>query len=217
MMTRKSASFAALCAAGLVAAGTAWFANEEAPQAADHTDPPAAFPAAGDAADIGDLYAWHDANATTLTVVLTFAGPLPPVADQTGTYDADVLYGIHIDNNDDDIANHDIWVRFAQNDLGEWGLQATGLPGEAGPVEGAVETELSGTSARIWAGLRDDPFFFDLEGFQDTLSTGALAFDPTRDSFAGANVTAIVLEVPVSAAMGGNTDPLQIWATTGEI
>ena len=66
--------------------------------AADHLDPPDRV-VLGDAADIGDLYAWA-ANGS-LNVILTFGGPLAPVADQAGAYDADVLYGIHIDNDAD--------------------------------------------------------------------------------------------------------------------
>lgn len=200
-------------AAAVAVASAAWLG---AAVAADHNDPPARITGQADAADIADLYAWHTADAQTLKIVLTFAGPAMPVANQTGTYDADVLYGIHIDNNGDNVANTDIWIRYGQNDLGEFGLQVVGLPGEAGPISGAVETTLTGTTAKVWTGLRDDPFFFDLQGFQDTLQTGVLAFDNTRDSFAGRNVTAIVIEVPIAAAIAGGSN-LSIWATTSRI
>lgn len=216
MMRRTSARVATLCAVGAVALGAAWFANQEPARAADHTDPPSRVGTPGAATDIGDLYAWHSADQSTLTIVLTFSGPLAPVAGQMGNYDPDVLYGIHIDNNGDNAPNHDIWFRFAQNDLGEWGVQAQGVPGEAGPIQGAVESTVNGAGAKLWTGLRDDPFFFDLQGFQDTVMTGNLSFDSTRDSFAGANITAIVLEVPLTAALGGGTD-LQIWATTATL
>ena len=199
--------------AALALAAGFYFTNSEPVQAADHTDPPDRV-MAGNTADIGDIYAWHDSSAGTLTVALTFAGPLAPIADQAGAYDEDVLYGVHIDNNGDNAPNFNVWVRFAQNDLGDWGVQVTGLPGTTGPVEGAVETTLNpGNDVKVWAGLRDDPFFFDLEGFNDTLATSTLAFDPTRDSFAGANITAVVLEVPLAAALSGSDD-LQVWATT---
>lgn len=215
MIWRKNARLALICAAGVAVAAGAMLAQDEKPvEAADHGDPTRITQAAAD--DIADLYAWHSADGQTLTVVLTFGGPVAPAADQAGTYDPNVLYGIHIDNTSDQAANHDIWVRFAQNDLGDWGIQVTSLPGESEALIGAVETEVAGASGRVWAGLRDDPFFFDLTGFGTTLTTGDLAFDNTRDDFAGQNVTAIVLEMPVSAAIGaGNT--LDIWATSSTL
>ena len=182
--------------------------------AADHTDPPARFAAAGDAADIGDLYAWHADD--TLSLVLTFAGPIGPIAEPVGTYDADVLYGIHIDTDGDNVADSDIYVRFGQNEAGEWGIQAEGVPGEDTPVAGAVESMLDGTGATVWAGVAEDPFFFDLQGFGDTLQTGTLMFDSTRDAFAGANITSIVIDVPLTDALGGGS-ALPIWATTSRI
>ena len=117
-----------------------------------------------------------------------------------------------IDHNGDNVSDFQIHTRFGQNALGDWGMQVSNLPGEAGPLVGPVETVNAGASAQAWAGLADDPFFFDLEGFETTLMTGALSFDPNRDSLAGVNVTSIVVEVPLSAL--GSTN-LSLWATTG--
>lgn len=206
----------ALVATAAIVSGGAWFATTSTNvQAADHTDPPALVGANANAGDIADLYAW--AENDKLTTVLTFSGLTAPIADQAGNYDADVLYGIHIDNTGDHIANANIWVRFGLNDLGEWGLQVVGMPGEVGPVIGAVETAIDGgNGTKAWAGLRDDPFFFDFAGFGTTLQTGTLSFDATRDTFAGTNTTAIVLEMPTTAALGAGTS-LSIWATTAKI
>ena len=213
MIWRKSARTVAVCTVAIAVAATAWNAQERTADAADHNDPSPRIDTQK-TADIGDLYAWASADGLTLTVVLTFAGPVMPVADQAGTYDPDVLFGVHIDNTDNAQPNHDIWLRFAQNDLGDWGVQATSLPGEAGPVVGAVETVIDAPNgAKMWAGLRDDPFFFDLTGFVETLMTDTLSFDPNRDFFAGQNITAVVLEIPVSAAIGLG-DNLSIWATS---
>lgn len=189
------------------------FSSPEA-TAADHTDPPPRATGPGDSGDIGDLYAWHTDN-DTVVAVLTFSGPAMPAADQAGTYDADTLYAIHIDNTGDAIANDTIYVRYGKNALDEWGIQVSGIPGEPADVVGAVETEISGASAKVWTGLRDDPFFFDLQGFQDTLMTGTLSFDGTRDSFAGANITSIVIEMPEAAVVGAGTT-FSIWATTAK-
>jgi len=205
----------ALFAVATLAIGGAWLSTSNDAEAADHTDPPSRVGGPSNAADIADFYAW--AEGGTLKVAMTFAGLTPPSADQKGVYDSDVIYGIHIDNNGDNQPNAEIWVRFGQNDLGEWGVQAVGMPGEAGPVSGPVESAIDGgNGTKLWAGLRDDPFFFDFQGFGETLQTGTLSFDGTRDSFAGTNVTAIVLEVPVAAAIGGGSS-ISIWATTAKM
>ncbi|QED28719.1 DUF4331 domain-containing protein [Microvenator marinus] len=201
----------------IAAAAGLYLTQTQPVDAADHTDPPDRVGTPGNAADIGDIYAWHNTAEGTLTVALTFSGPLAPAADQAGNYDDDVLYAIHIDNTGDNVANHNIYARFGQNDLGDWGVRVEGIPGATAPVEGAVEATIdAGNDVKVWAGLRDDPFFFDLEGFQDTLSTGDLSFDNTRDSFAGANITTIVLEMPLDAARGAETE-FQVWATTGTL
>jgi hypothetical protein len=194
---------AALCWLGIIVSANA----------ADHLDPPERV-ALGDSADIGDVYAW--ASGDTLNIVVTFGGPLAPSADQEGAYDADVLYGIHIDNTGNNESNVDIFARFAQNDLGDWGVQVIGLPGTSGTLVGAVEETLSDGPSQIFSGLKDDPFFFDLAGFQETLGSGTLAFDSTRDFFAGQNITTIVFQMPLEAASGLGSN-LSIWAATARI
>lgn len=178
--------------------------------AADHAEAPGTM---GDgAADIADFYAWHDNG--TVTAIVTFGGLTPAGGD--AVYDANVLYGIHIDTDGDAVPDMDIWARFGQDADGNWGLQVQGLPGEDGNVVGAVESNIDG---KAWAGLRDDGFFFDLEGFNLTIASAMedatatnLMFDPTRDSLAGTNVTAIVVSFPGSAV---GSDNIQMWATSG--
>ena len=70
------------------------------------------------------------------------------------------------------------------------------------------------TDGFFWAGLREDPFFFDLTGFQETLSTGTVSFVNDRDFFAQKNISAIVIELETED-LGGTT--LQVWATTSRI
>jgi hypothetical protein len=64
---------------------------------------------------------------------------------------------------------------------------------------------------RVFAGPRDDPFFFDVVGFNRFL-TGTGGFTGS-DGFAGFNVSAIVVEFPVDMVRGSGTD-LQIWGET---
>ena len=143
-------------------------------------------------------------------MVLGFA-PLNP-AGGSATYDADVLYTVHFDNNADNAADHSVHVRFGQNTAGEWGVQLEGLPGVTGAVSGPVETTLTAGTGQAWAGLADDPFFFDFQGFEDTLATGMISFDADRDSFEGTNVTALVVEMDLAEALDGETT-LSMWAT----
>ena len=182
-------------------------------QAADHNEAPGTM--ADPAADIADFYAWESGDK--LVVAVTFAGLTE--AGGEPTYDPEVLYGVHIDNDGDDVSDIDIWCRFGTNLAKDmWGIQCLNVPGAAdADTNGMVDMTVDGgNGTMIYAGPRDDPFFFDFEGFVDTTMTGTLGFDPTRDSFATTNVTAIVIEMDAAEAAGGGTT-LQTWATTGRL
>ncbi|MBK8230888.1 MAG: DUF4331 family protein [Candidatus Eisenbacteria bacterium] len=183
--------------------------------AADHRE---TSRAQGDpAADIADVYAWHATGAGTLTAIVTYGGGADVDRRTSPLYDKDVLYTINIDNTDDSNFQPDeqILVRFGQNNIGEWGIQVVGLPGADATIVGPVGTTItSGTKGKVRVGLYDDPFFFDLTGFKNTLQTGTVDFDDARDGFAGKNVMAIVLEMDLAAATGGN-NKVRVWATTG--
>lgn len=185
--------------------------------AADHAESPTTK--ADLAADITDVYAWHDAAVDRLTTVINVAGLQAPVAGQEGAWDDEILLTLHLDRTGDAVAEVLVEIRFGQAVSGAWGVQVRNLPGTSGPVAGAVEQVLdAGGGAKVFAGLRDDPFFFDLDGFRATLSTGTLSFDNTRDSFAGTNITSVVLEMPLSAATLAGTAPnLRIWATSARL
>ena len=179
--------------------------------AADHADAPGTQ--ADPAADIADLYAWYEGDDVRLA--LTFNGLMP--AGSTASYDRDVLYQFHIDSNMDNVADQSIEVRFGQDADGIWGVQALNMPGTDEPVSGEVGDTISEDGTRLWAGLREDPFFFDLTGFEETLETGDLSIMSTRDTFAGTNVMAIVVEFDredVSSTEGG---AIAVWATTSRI
>ncbi len=177
--------------------------------AADHIDAPKSM--ANLPADITDLYAWHTGDGKIVTV-LDFAGfteaGLPP------RFDANVLYGIHVDNNGDNRADQDVWIRFGQDPGGKWGVQVSGLPGGQPVLSGPVDTIIdAGLGLRVFAGLRDDPFFFDLDGFKATATTGTLAFDKTNDTFAKTNVGSIVVEMSTDAVLGASKS-FRLWTST---
>ena len=204
--------------------------------AADHIDAPLTL--ATPALDIADFYAWHTERGT-IVAVLTFAALQAP-GDELGFAD-DTLYTIHIDNTasiveNDDVLDNDndnesdiqINVRFGQNSMGEWGVQFNDVPGaDEATFFGPVQETLSSGSVTATAGVFDDPFFFDFDGFTTTLTNLVddrdaqdLAFAGLDgrpvDFFAGLNTHAIVVEFPADDAAGGNPDNfLQVWATTG--
>jgi hypothetical protein len=93
-------------------------------------------PSLDQAADIADVFAWHQgagANARMVTI-LTFAGPNAPVEGQATPCDPDVLYTIHISNG---ATQFDLRARFAKDDVDGCFVQLMGVPGAgAGAIEG---------------------------------------------------------------------------------
>ncbi len=172
--------------------------------AADHAEAP--LVQADPAADLGDLYAWVDSG--NLVLILTFA-PL----SETATYDDETILGIHVDYNDDQTADENLWFRFGQNGSGDWGVQVELESSSDGSlfIDGPVETVNEEAGYSFWAGNADDPFFFDLQGFSDSLSTGTIAFTAT-DGLAGTNTSAVVFESPAPTA-----DSMRVWATSGRL
>lgn len=193
---------------GIVASATAAGIIGSGAEAADHQESP--FTAEDPAADLGDLYAWHT-EGDTLVMIMTYAGYAVPSAE--AAYDADVLYTFHVSTDGDAVAEHRIEARFGQNGFGEWGVSMRNIPQQSAPIEGPVEQVLQGEGATVFAGVRDDPFFFDLEGFQTTLSTATLSFDAQRDIATLQNTNAIAIELPL-AALGGDSSQLRVWAST---
>lgn len=214
MRVRETLIGAAVAAfVGLGAGGLAFHHHAKA---ADHLDPPARTTGEGAdvASDIADIFVWND--ATTVKIVMTAAGP--QVAGVPPTYDRDVLYQLHISNDGDPTTSEfNILVRYGKDANGNWGVQFSGIPGASGPVSGPVQTLLTdGSVVKAEAGLFTDPFFFDLEGFNDTKNTGILSIRSDRDFFAGKNDTSFVIEFPRSAIENG-TKPINVWGETGRI
>lgn len=216
MRIRRAAAAASAALATIVAGGLWVYGGAVA---ADHLDPPsrtdpAVTTAADTAADIADVFAFN--TATTVTLIMTNAGP--QAAGVAPFYDRNVLYQIHISNDGNPATSErDINVRYGRDAAGNWGVQFVGIPGATGDVSGPVQTTLTnGTVVKATAGLFDDPFFFDLEGFKQTQATGTLSIRNNRNIFAGKNDTSIAVEFPRSAIENG-TSPIQVWAETRRI
>jgi len=146
-----------------------------------------------------------------------FASGVPNVARTKAA-----TYWLRVDNNGDATADVNLGVSFSKPGAG--GVQTMTVTrngkrlvsGTTSPGK-SVKVNQAG-AVRAYAGLRDDPFFFDLDGFINILSKEAgKSFlgctSPRTDFFAGKNVSAIVLELP-SSMLRGRTSQIGVWAAT---
>ena len=184
--------------------------------AADHIDAPSSM---GTTADIADYFAFEPeegANSTSFVVDLQ-SNVLPDLA--YGTFDEDVLTEINIDLDGD--LTEDMVIQAIPREGTMYFFMGT--PSQTGrssevmvnsPI-GAVE--ISGSTAivettddgiKLFAGPRQDPFFFDF--FQFNAVIGGMApggfkvAAEAEDTFDGANTMSIAVEVP-NAMLGTPT------------
>jgi len=200
---------------------------------ADHLDAPALgglTNAAGDFAphsdhgdrDINDVYVFQGSNSSRTVFAMTTN---PAINLFGGSFGTNVRYAINIDRNGDarqDLAY--VWRFGAPNGSGAQSYTVTrysganartyavGLKLASGSTGGSgIGTAKDG--AKVFAGVRSDPFFFDLTGFIGTVlnvGTDALGSDPT-DFFTPLNTNAVVIEVPDDAIGGTN---IGVWGAT---
>jgi hypothetical protein len=156
--------------------------------------------------DINDVYAFQGANASRTVLVMTTN---PAINAFGGKFGANVRYILNVDRDGDAVQDLAFVVRFDNGPAGNQrytvkrytGANARSLG--VGILRGSGSTAGNGTTSlvgngRAFAGVRSDPFFFDLTGFAGTVSrigTDRLGDNPT-DIFLGFNTNAIVLEVP---------------------
>jgi len=208
---------------------------------ADHAESPGAD--ADPAADLADVFIFPSPESTSKTVAaITFGGRAAPRSRiDTALYcDPNVLYTFHIDRADaagnfDNIPDIEVLARFGKDGSNNCGVQLENIPGAGGTVSGATERVLvSASGLKVFAGLRNDPFFFDAEGYAALVASfagsgqsgdvvGAFrlgAGQARRDSFAFRNVSAIVFEMgndTLAPLVGGVRPKVRVWATTGRI
>lgn len=191
--------------------------------AADHIDAPAVQ---GGKSDITDFYAFRGANTNNLVFVANVQGLISPTASSSASFDENVMVEFNIDNNADNVEDLVIQAIPRDGRMYFFGPVAPGTAGTSSMVKtanplGSVAITDYGTpavvasqnGASMFAGLRDDPFFFDFGQFSAILGGGASSFnDPGTDTFAGTNVMSIVVEVPKSLL--GGTGTLNTWVET---
>ena len=210
--------------------------------AADHLDAPTVK--SDHRIDINDVYVFQGANPANTVLVMTTnvnAG-----FNSGTTFRPGALYEFKIDNTGDAI--EDVAYRIKFGDVrgnGSQQIHISRADGAANPVAGGGGQQVAkGSTGQMlsvagggmaWAGLADDPFYFDLVGFSnfkaaalnalgDAQLTGAelvaalgniCASDPAANFFENFDATAIVLEVPDSALDGNNANGvIGVWGET---
>jgi hypothetical protein len=224
---------------GLVAAAALTLALGGAPllvTGADHLDAPALgglTNAAGDIAphsehgdrDINDVYVFQGSDASRTVLAMTTN---PAINLFGGSFGTNVRYVINVDNDGD--ARPDkayVWRFGAPDGNGAQAYTVTRYSGgnakslAHGVAWGSGSTGGSGVGAakgdsKVFAGVRSDPFFFDLTGFLGTvfhIGTDNLKVldGNASDFFMPLNTNAVVIEVPDDALGGTN---IGVWGTT---
>jgi len=183
---------------------------------ADHLDAPnLTSPKMRPDADINDVYVFEGANASQTAIAVTThpgAGAIAPFA-----YATDVTYAIRIDRNGDALADIQYALRFGKaNQRGkQWYTVRRSDPKGTRVVAQGMTGKTLGVAGggKVFAGLRSDPFFFDLDAFLGTVAgQGDRRFCDGNevDFFESLNTKGIVLQVP-DWALGKN---IGVWAVT---
>ncbi len=179
--------------------------------AADHIDAPGSM---GTTADIADFYAFEPTEGSDNTVFIVDVQSNVVDGLAYGTFDENVLTEINIDSNGDLV--EDLVIQAIPRDgvmyfFGPAAPSATGLSGTVlvdsplGSVDISSDTEVTETTddgVSLFAGPRQDAFFFDFFRFNEVLAPSMednSGFNvPGEDTFDGANTMSIVVEIPNS-------------------
>jgi hypothetical protein len=171
-------------------------------QAADHLDSPGAI--ANPMADITDVYAWNNADATKVNLVMDVS----PGDPGTRHFGSDTQYVFHVSSTpgvtDTTRTETKVICTFASDTSVQcWVGDKDYVTGDPSGADGVSSTD---GKVKVWAGRRADPFFFNLNGFKDTVATvemaagGGLMFDmagcPMIDAATGSALRNTLQEGP---------------------
>ncbi|PSR08927.1 MAG: molecular chaperone DnaK [Bacteroidetes bacterium] len=190
---------------------------------ADHIDAPKVT---NSSQDIADFFVFQGANQNNLVFATTVQGLLSPGTTAAATFDENTLIEFNIDTDGDNVEDLVIQAIPRDGKMIVFGPVAPSMKGtESSILSAATRTEteitLYGETAKtgsnngisVFAGPRDDPFFFDLGAYSAIIGGNASSFaNPGTDTFAGTNVLAVVVEVPKSLL--GNATALNTWVET---
>jgi len=195
-------------------------------RAADHLDAPSL--ASREDADINDVYVFQ-ASAPGRTAIAVTTSPVAGVIGPID-YATNVRYKINVDRNGDAVEDLAYVLDFSAPAGGSQAYTVTRYTGASarslrqgvtlGGGQRGVTNSLKGDGL-VFAGLRADPFFFDLNAFKHVvlgLTNGRTGFcdqpGPAGiDFFASFNTDAIVLELP-NDSLSDSGGAIGVWATT---
>lgn len=181
---------------------------------ADHLDAPGLTPPGGDPSiDITDIYAFQKPSDASKSILIMNVNPLAI----SSSFQEAALYDLLVDTDGDAFADIAYRFKFSAFDgsqtvtvrraEGDAALRKANI-GDVIIADAAVsfgsDTAIAeADGVKLFAGIRSDPFFFDLLGFLDNLTfTG-------DDFFVDKNVFGIVLEAPNSAL--GTDSNVGVW------
>jgi hypothetical protein len=151
----------------LVVAGAMLGQVTQAAYASDHRDTPTVI--ADPSADIGDLFAWTSSDGRRLNLIMTIVGH---------RFSDRLQYVFHVDSGarfGETTATTSIMCRFdAANAVECWAGDADYVRGDASKPTGL---EGQNRRFRVFAGLRDDPFFNNVRGTRAALGAAAAALE----------------------------------------
>ena len=211
----------ALLAMGLVAAFAIALTPARPVTAADHAE---STSVAGDpGADLADVFAFLDPNDNSKVVLaLDVEGfVVPSELLNLSFFAPEVTYRFEIENTGDAAPDQKIEVTFSEQTSRSQPQTATiMLPnGRVFTAPTTVQTQNAtpnpfaitndpASGASFFAGITDDPFYFDIVGFNRFVASvlagtpNPVALQRGRDSFAGYNIHMIALELPAAMLRG---------------
>jgi hypothetical protein len=191
--------------------------------AADHIDAPAVK---NQTTDITDIYVFQAQDANNMVFVANTQGLLSPGATGAAKFDPNTLIEFNIDNNGDNVEDLVIQGIYSGGKMKIYGPVKPSETGNRSRIEGAATAEVAvtpygsaptiatGGGLKVFAGPRDDPFFFDLAAYTKIIMGQASSFDnPGTDAFAGTNVLSLVIELPKSM-LNATNNSLNVWCET---
>jgi len=191
----------------------------------DHIDSPSVT---GSTSDIADFYAFEGNDRDNMVFIVTLQGILDPVDSENAAFDQNVVTQINIDTNADNVEDLVIQAIRRGDVMWFFGPEAPVKKGQSieilqnseiqdfVPITPYMEEQITKNSERgikYFAGVTDDPFFFDIATFRKLVAGTASEFNnPGDDTWNGLNVLSTAIEIPKSLLGGGTS--INAWVTT---